>query len=168
MYWAPGFRDSVGTLAAVTPDEHIDAFIDAFVHRHYRARFHIKHHEFLQEMHAQILEKLDPRFVIHLPVLNTKEAALELLKSHTKQRTACFLGHDPEKEIGEYSLTEVIDVIEPQGAAAASIEPGQLVYYKPLLYGGCTQYLLVKDPKRLQRIAASLARPARTKPSRHL
>lgn len=152
----------------MTPDEHIDAYINAFVHRHYRARFHIKHREFLAEMHAQILEKLDPRFVIHLPVLNTKEAALELLESHTTRRSACFLGHHPDKEIGEYSLTEVIDLIEPFGMAAASIEPGQFVYYKPIRYGACTQYLLVKDPKRLQKIAASLAQPARTKQGRKL
>jgi hypothetical protein len=145
------FEDSaVGRL-------HAEAMIEAVVARRFRERLLLKPRQFLNVLCHELPHKMDPRRAVSLEgAVKTTAQVVSFLKSLTKARTAVYLGAWSGYEIGEYPLPQAVAMVEQSGGAIASVEAGELAYYKTEVCSGahglnCDRFVLVKDPDRRTR-----------------
>jgi hypothetical protein len=157
-----GAGSRVYTAAVPTQAEHILGIVESFVLNRYRERLRIKPLELLDDLHHKLPSKLDPRFTLRLagPAC-VSEAVVGLMRAASAARHAFVMGGFAGTPEGNMPLEEALAAVDMNSAAVASIELGQLAFYKSelTLVGPSVEaeyYLLVKDPKRRNMLARRL------------
>jgi hypothetical protein len=145
-------------MAAVpAPDDHLHAFIDAFVVPRRRPRYHAKPRELLRALCHRLPDELDPRLTVDFGGLRGPGDVGACLTAISPVPTGVYLGAWHSQEIGEYPLAEAVELAESHGGAIVSLQAGQLAYHVSEHPGG-TRRLLARDPKARSRATALLTR----------
>jgi hypothetical protein len=149
--------------------EHILGIVNSFVLSRYRERLRLKPDDLLKDFFHSLLVKLDSRRMIQVHPISGERLA-RVIKLISSARTAWFLGGFAGYESGECPLVTALDMVELSTGAAASIEPGEIVFYKPELTHGRhgwepASFLMVKDAGRLERVRRAIDAARNTRES---
>jgi len=134
---------------------HLHGLIRSFVKARYRERLERKPAELLDDLSHDLPGKLDWRLAITLGSSTTDDSVLAAVQSVSGSRSAWYASaFGPPPPPGEYKLAEALRYVEFTGAAFASIEPGEIVFYKSEVSkpsrGGITstRLVLVQESRR--------------------
>jgi hypothetical protein len=142
-----------------TETEHILGIVNSFVLRRYRARLRLKPDELLDDVCHTLPIKLDPRFTVRLEgPARRSDVVSSLVKAVSRSPAPWVLNGFAVGPQGETRLDEALEIVNGGGGAAASIELGELVLYKPeVVLHAQDCYLLVRDDRRREAVARELA-----------
>jgi hypothetical protein len=133
---------------------HLEAMIRAFLLPNKQERRVRKPRQFLDDLCHELPAMLEPRYVVPLSPLKTTPAIITFLSQLTAKKSAVYLGG--WCECGESSLAAAVAEVDSTGGAAASIEPGMLVYYATEAHPRAERYLLARDENVRQRARTAL------------
>lgn len=150
----PSQLDNAAILAAT------ETFVNTFVDRHRRERYHILIHrgDFIHELHHNLEQVLDERYrVILTGAESLSDGIIESIKKITNSTEAFLVGGPGHVHPGRRLPFEeaVEECSDPVHGALVLLDGGTAAYFDPEWMGKDARCVLTRDPKALKALRQS-------------